>query len=72
MSDTTVVRNAAWMVAWDGARHIYLRDADLAFAGADISEVAPCYDPTGITCVTAANLMFEILCVMAAGHLRTT
>ncbi len=33
--------------------------------GADISEVAPCYDPTGITCVTVANLMFEILCVMA-------
>ena len=38
--------------------------------GADISEVAPCYDPTGITCVTAANLMFEILCVMAAGRIR--
>jgi len=38
--------------------------------GADISEVAPCFDPTGITCVTAANLMFEILCVMAAGRIR--
>ncbi|KNY17986.1 agmatinase [Shinella sp. SUS2] len=33
--------------------------------GADISEVAPVYDPTGITCVTAANMMFEMLCVMA-------
>jgi guanidinopropionase len=33
--------------------------------GADICEVAPCYDPTGITCVTAANFMFEMLCVMA-------
>lgn len=33
--------------------------------GADISEVAPCYDPTGITCITAANLMFELLCVIA-------
>lgn len=33
--------------------------------GADISEVAPVYDPSGITCVTAANFMFEILCVMA-------
>jgi len=33
--------------------------------GADISEVAPCYDPTGITSVTAANLMFELVCVMA-------
>ena len=33
--------------------------------GADICEVAPCYDPTGITSVTAANMMFEMLCVMA-------
>ena len=33
--------------------------------GADICEVAPCYDPTGITCVTAANFMFEMLCVIA-------
>ncbi len=34
--------------------------------GADISEIAPCYDPSGITCVTGANMMFEILCIMAA------
>lgn len=40
-----------------------LRGVDLI--GADISEVAPCYDPTGITSVTAANLMFELLCVIA-------
>ena len=33
--------------------------------GADISEVSPCYDPTGITCVTVANLMFEMLCIIA-------
>lgn len=33
--------------------------------GADISEVAPCYDPTGITSITAANLMFELLCVIS-------
>lgn len=36
--------------------------------GADISEVAPPFDPTGITSVTAANLMFEMLCVMAASQ----
>lgn len=35
--------------------------------GADISEVSPLHDPTGITCITVANLMFEILCVMAHG-----
>jgi guanidinopropionase len=40
-----------------------LRGTDLV--GADISEIAPCYDPTGITSITAANLMFELLCVIA-------
>jgi len=33
--------------------------------GGDICEVAPCYDPTGITAVVAANLMWEMLCVIA-------
>ena len=33
--------------------------------GADISEVSPLHDPTGITCITVANLMFEILCIIA-------
>ncbi len=33
--------------------------------GADISEIAPCFDPTGITCITVANLMFEMLCITA-------
>lgn len=40
-----------------------LRGVDVI--GADICEVAPCYDPTGITQVTAANLMFELLCIVA-------
>ena len=30
-------------------------------SAADICEVAPCFDPSGITSVTAANLMFELL-----------
>ncbi len=33
--------------------------------GGDISEVVPALDPTGITCITAANLMWEMLCVIA-------
>jgi guanidinopropionase len=37
----------------------------LNLVGADICEVAPCYDPTGMTSVVAANLMFELLCVLA-------
>jgi len=37
----------------------------LDIIGADICEVAPCYDPTGITSVTAANLMFELTCLIS-------
>lgn len=33
--------------------------------GADICEVAPMYDPTGQTALNAANLLFEMLCVVA-------
>lgn len=40
-----------------------LRGIDIV--GADISEVAPCYDPTGVTAVTAANFMFELTCLIA-------
>lgn len=31
--------------------------------GADICEVLPNLDPTGITCITTANLIFEMLCI---------
>lgn len=44
----------------------------LDVVGADISEVAPCYDPTGITAVTAANLMFELVCVIARAVVART
>ncbi|MEZ5773689.1 MAG: agmatinase [Hyphomicrobiaceae bacterium] len=36
--------------------------------GGDICEVAPCFDPSGITSITAANLMWEMLCVVADSH----
>jgi guanidinopropionase len=38
--------------------------------GGDICEVAPCFDPAGITAVTAANLMWEMLCVLADSRAR--
>jgi 5-methylthioadenosine/S-adenosylhomocysteine deaminase len=40
-TETTVIRNAAWIVAWDdaNARHVYLRDADVAFRGTEIVHV---------------------------------
>jgi agmatinase len=35
------------------------------FVGVDLVEVSPPYDSVGITSLLAANLMFEILCVLA-------
>lgn len=31
MSDTTVIRGADWIIGWNGERHVFLRDGDLAF-----------------------------------------
>jgi guanidinobutyrase len=36
----------------------------LDLVGADLVEVAPAYDTSGNTSLTAANLLFEMLCVM--------
>jgi Arginase family len=36
--------------------------------GGDVCEVAPPLDPSGITCIAAANLMFEILCLIATAR----
>lgn len=42
---TTWIRNAAWIIAWDPAarRHTYLRDADLVFSGNSIVHVGKGY-----------------------------
>lgn len=38
-----IVRNAAWLVAWDeeAQTHVYRRDADLTIAGETIAAVGP-------------------------------
>ena len=42
---TTLIRNAAWVVAWDAerGRHAYRRNIDLAFAGDRIVHLGPGY-----------------------------
>ena len=37
---------------------------DLDIVGGDLVEVSPPYDPHGNTALTAANLLFEMLCVL--------
>jgi guanidinopropionase len=41
-----------------------LRGIDVV--GGDVCEVTPQLDPAGITAVNAANVMFEIVCLIAA------
>jgi guanidinopropionase len=37
----------------------------LNFVGADVVEVSPPFDPSGGTALAAANIAFEILCLLA-------
>jgi agmatinase len=39
--------------------------AGLNVVGGDVVEVAPAYDPSISTALTAAQILFEILCLMA-------
>jgi guanidinobutyrase len=43
----------------------------LDLVGCDLVEVAPPYDPTGNTALTAANLLFEMLCVLPGVQYRS-
>ena len=42
--------------------------AGLNLIGADLVEVSPPFDQGGLTAWTGANIMFELLCVLAAPH----
>jgi guanidinobutyrase len=42
----------------------------LDIVGADLVEVAPIYDTTGLTALTGANLLYEMLCVLPGVHSR--
>ena len=44
---------------------------NLNLVGADLVEVAPVYDPTGGTSLLAANLLYEMLCVLPGVEYRT-
>jgi guanidinopropionase len=42
----------------------------LDLVGADVVEVAPPFDPSGNTALVGANIMFELLCLLADRHAR--
>ena len=40
--------------------------------GGDICEVSPPHDPIGITFVNVANMMFEMVCLMATNRSKAS
>ena len=59
MATITVVRNAAWVVAWDRAqkRHVYKKDADVAFSGSSITHVGKGYAGPADKTIDGRDLM---------------
>jgi cytosine/adenosine deaminase-related metal-dependent hydrolase len=59
MPNTTVFRNAAWLVAWDEAQatHVYRRGIDLAIQGGDIVFVGKTYGEAADTEVDCSRLL---------------
>jgi guanidinopropionase len=49
------------------AQELVRRLGGVDIVGADVVEVSPPLDPSGITALTGATMMFELLCVMADG-----
>jgi len=59
MAGTTVIRNAAWTVAWDAAtaRHGYRRDIDVAFDSDGIVHIGPGFAGTATREIDGRGLM---------------
>ena len=55
-------------IAMRDMQMILRRLTGLNMIGGDICEVIPSLDPTGITCINAANLMFELTCLAAVSR----
>lgn len=53
-------------IAMRDAQVILRALGDLDLVGADVVEVAPALDPTGLTAINAAHIMYELLCLVAA------
>ena len=54
---TTVIRGAGMVVAWDGERHVYMPDADVAFTGGALTFVGRGYTGTANTEVDGRGMM---------------
>lgn len=59
MATSTVIRNAAWIIAWDAntGRHVYRRDGDVAFSGDRIVQAGGHYGGPADTTLDGRELM---------------
>ena len=59
MGETTLIKNAAWVIAWDesAGEHVYLNQADVAFSGNVITHVGPGYAGGADTVVDGGKLL---------------
>ena len=59
MGDTTLIKNAAWVIAWDEAagEHVYLNEADVAFEGNVITHAGQGYTGDADTVIEGGNVM---------------
>lgn len=54
---TTLIKNAAWLIAWLEGRHVYLRNADLAFRDDQIVHVGPAFGGPADIVIDGSNQM---------------
>ena len=73
MAQTTWIKNASYVVAWDAdeKRHVYLRDADVVFKGNSIEFVGSGYGGTADTVVDGRDRMVMPGMVNVHTHLST-
>lgn len=56
---TTLIKNAAWVVAWDAAskNHVYRQNVDVAFSGDALTHLGPSFSGEADTVVDGSKLM---------------
>ena len=54
---TTLIRNAEWLIAWNGSQHVYLKDADIAFRDDQIVFVGQEFDGALDVVIDGTNRM---------------
>ncbi len=59
MSETTWIKNADWVIAWDAetGEHTYIRNGDVVFSGSDVTFVGRDYDGQADMTIDGTDVM---------------